>query len=119
MDYTRTEHENIVIGMLLNDFDGMLMDGGRLFLREELFVDKKNKFIYGIIDKMHRSGERCITPCDVFRYANDNSIAYGDMSNFASYMCELALTRYSEQEFKRHAKELVRLYIRDKKYGSR
>lgn len=115
MAYSRSELERIVLGTMLNDFgDDGYMQSNKLSLRKELFSSKQNAFVFGLLESMNNDGLTSTTPNDVFEYANEKEIKYGNAANFTSYMCELALN-YAYNDFKKHLKELVKLYIKEKK----
>lgn len=118
MDYSRNRLEEIVIGTMLNDFgDDGFMKSCRLSLRKELFKNRQNAFIFGILDAMFKDGLTETTPKDVLEYTNDKEIKYGNMSNFASYMCGLASCNYAHTGFKKYVKELVAMYIKENRFN--
>lgn len=107
----------IVLGTLLNDI-GEFYDSCRMSLRRELFSNKRNAFVYGIIEDMHRNGRSETFPINVFNYANEYGIKYGNMTNFCVYMCELSMN-YAFKNFKKYVKELVGFYLREVRYEAR
>lgn len=120
MDYTRSDIERIVIGTLLNDFgDDRFFEKNRMALRKELFTDRKNVFVFGIIERMHEDGINGTNPSGVFGYANDKNIQYGNAVNFVSYMCELAQRYYAFNSFGKYVRELVDAYVNEKRYGKK
>ncbi len=118
MECTRSELEKIVIGTLLNDYgdDGFIRKNS-MSLKEELFSCRQNLFIFRIIMMMYKDGLKDMTPVSVFDYANTNHINYGNAGRFVAYMCELATSYYAFNKFKEYLKELVRIYINEKKNG--
>lgn len=119
MGYTRDRLERIVLGTMLNEFgnDGF-MHQCSLSLRKDLFKSRQNAFVYSILDMMHNDGITSTTPVDVAAYAHQKDIKYGNLTNFLGYMCELAAENYAHNGFKKYVKELVTLYIKDKKHGT-
>ena len=117
MGYTRTNLEGFVLGTMLND-NGEFYDSCRVSLRRELFADRRNRFIFGIIEDMRLEGLKDTYPADVARYAAEKEIRVGDFTKFCLYMCELAET-YMFQTFRRHVKGLVAFYMQDVRYGAR
>lgn len=119
MDYSRSKLEEVVIGTLLNDFgDDGFMQSCSMSLRIELFKGKQTSFVYGILESMYKDGLKSTTPIDVLNYANEKEIKYGNDVNFASHMCSLATNNYALKDFKKYVKELVTMYINEKKlYG--
>lgn len=118
MDYSRNDIEGIVLGTILNDSgDDGFMRSCRMSLRRELFRDKRNAFIFGILDMMYMEGITSTTPYDVVVYAESKGIKYGNLQEFLLYMCGLT-KNYAYMGFKRYVRELVTMYIRDRKlYG--
>ena len=116
MVYSRNKLEGIVLGTILNDFgkDGF-MQTNKMSLRKELFTNKKNAFVFGILESMSNDGLASMTPYDVLEYANEKGIKYGNAVNFASYMCDLAFGNYAYNDFKKYVRELVRIYVKEKK----
>lgn len=120
MDYTRNKLERIVLGTLLNDNgkDGFAKSC-RLSLRCDLFANKQNKFVYGLLEKMYKDGIVSTTPVDVFEYANKNDVKYGNAEKFCQYMCELAQENYAFNNFKGFVRELVSMCLKEKNlYGT-
>jgi len=117
MVYQRHQLETIVLGTLLNDSgrDGFF-DGSRNVLREELFSDRRNAFIFGLIARMKADGERETTPYDILKYAKEKKIRYGDTARFCTYMCELS-RNYAFDGFKKYVRQLVEIYVKEKRYG--
>ena len=69
MVYTREKIEQIVLGTLLNDIgDEGFFKGSRNVLRDDLFSDKRNVFVFSVIKRMRGEGMESTSPCDVFRY---------------------------------------------------
>ena len=119
MDYSRDMVEQIVIGTLLNDLgEDKFFAKNRMALRKELFKDRKNAFIFGIIQRMHEDGIEVTSPSDVFAYTNKNNIQYGNVSNFVTYMCELSQRYYAFGDFSKYVRELVDAYVKEKRYGT-
>lgn len=118
MAYSRSDYERMVLGIILND-DGEygFMKSCRMSLRKELFKDKKNIFVYGILDAMYNDGCVDMTPISVFDYANNHNIKYGNMGNFAAYLCELSSTTWRFHELKKYVKELVTRYMKERFYN--
>ena len=107
----------IVIGTLLND-EGAFFESCKMSLCKELFADKRNAFVYGIIEGMHKAGLQRTFPLDVFNYANENDVKYGNAANFCAFLCEMA-ENFAFKGFKKYVKELVTVYLRNLKYESR
>lgn len=116
MAYSRSKLEEVVVGTLLNDFghDGFLRSCG-MSLRRELFEGRQSSFVFGILESMYRDGLNSTTPLDVFKYANEKGIKYGDATRFASYMCMLATDNYAFVGFKKYVKELVMTFLKERK----
>lgn len=108
--------ENIVIGTLLNDtpFDGFYQRESML-LKDEMFSDKKNAFIFRIIQRMHNDGLTKTTPCDLYLYTTTNNIRVGNVGNFCSYMMDLARQHYEYETLDAHVKDLVLNFIKMKR----
>jgi hypothetical protein len=119
MGYTRNKIEMIILGTMLNDMGGdNFMQSCRLSLRKELFADKKNAFVFMLLDNMYQDGIKSTTPSDVFKYANDKNIRYGNTGNFLNYLYGLATDYYAFNNFRNYVKQLVELYIKETKYGT-
>lgn len=115
-----TSNENIVIGTLLNDSGAdKFFEKNRISLHKNLFRDKKNQFIFGVIQRMYSDGCPSTTPFDVLSYCNTHGIAYGNVQNFCTYMTELADKYYEYNDFQSHLRELVTQYVREQRYGTR
>ena len=118
MDFSRSKVEQIVIGTLMNEYGGDgFFDSCRMVLRKELFADRRNAFIFDIVKKMHDEGITETTPHDVFRYATDKNIRYGDMEKFCSYMCEVSDANYAFDGFGKYVRILVDEYLKERKHG--
>lgn len=117
MGSTANDIECVVMGTLLNDNGGDgFMSSCRMSLKKELFADRRNAFVFGIMEKMYSDGLKSFLPTDIYDYACKNSIQYGNASKFLSYMCSLATEHYRPFEFKANLRELVKLYIRRVNY---
>ena len=114
---TRERLERIVVGTLLNERQG---DGfykkNKASLKKDVFSDKRNAFIFGILEKMHADGIETTTPYDVVSYCKEKGIKYGNPANFAVYMCEICES-YAFLSLKSYVKELVQYYVKEKKNG--
>ena len=118
MVYSRNKLERIVIGTMLNESgkDGFF-NGSRIVLRKELFKDKRNVFLFAVLERMYKDGLRRSTPYDVFKYANEKSIPYGNAENFCTYMCEVSENYYVFIGFKKYVKQLVDLYVKENRHA--
>lgn len=110
--------ERIVLGTLLNDSgsDGF-MKRYSVSLCRELFTTRQLVFIFDLLTAMYGEGLTDTTPKAVFEYAESHQSRYGNPSNFCQYLCELATNNYAPNNFQDYLKELVRLYISDRRYG--
>ena len=105
--------DDIVLGTLLNDFgDLKLMSRYGMSLRKELFYSKQHQFVFGIIERMYNDGKISFTPSDVFDYATNKGVRFGDAGKFCSFMCSLATSCYAPNSFAKNLKELVSKYIK-------
>ena len=114
--------EKAVIGTILCD-DGSFgyMDACSVSLKKELFMDRKNAFIFGLLEELHKGGSVSTTQLDVWIYADEHNIKYGDVGNFVVYMNELSAfySLRDMESFKRNVRELVKRYISQKRNGTR
>lgn len=119
MDFTRDRMEQVVLGTILNDNgnDGFVKSC-HLSLKKELFKDRRNAFIFGVIDSMYKNGLSSFLPADIVEYADKNGIKYGNAANFCNYMCSLALNNYAFNDFRKYVRELVKKYVRESKDGA-
>lgn len=118
MECSRNRLEEIVIGTLLNEYgtDGFFAKH-KMVLRKELFADKRNVFLFGLIEGMFLEGRTQTTPKDVLDYAMEKNIRYGNLSNFLTYMCDLAYGNYAFVGFGDYVRRLVDLYVKDMRYA--
>lgn len=117
MNYTRNKLEQIVIGTLLNEYGySKFYTKSKSVLNEDLFIDKRNKFIFAIIKEMIDKGIKQTTPYDVAMYATQNNKKYGNLHMFCCYMCDV-IQYNALGEFKRFVKQLVDEFVKDKRYG--
>lgn len=108
--------ENIVIGTLLNDTPlDRFFQRESMLLKDEMFSDKKNAFIFRLIKRMHDDGSKETTPCDLYLYVVKNNIKVGNMANFCAYMMDLARQYYAYDELDVHVKDLVLNFIKMKR----
>lgn len=100
--------EQVVIGTLLNNtFRADLFTKNRLALRPSLFRDKRNRFIFSLMERMHDEGLTDTTPCDVLLYSLDKEIKFGSVTNFATYMAFLSDAYYAHKSLKQYIRLLV------------
>lgn len=120
MDYSsRIRLERAVIGGLLSEYgyDGFYAHNKHM-LKKELFYDAKNRFIFSVLERMYAEGAIETTPHDILLYANEHGIKYGNMNNFAVYMCELANEYdFRSMDFKEILRRLIGEYIKEKRNG--
>lgn len=107
----------MVLGTLLNDH-GDYYSSCKGSLCREMFQNKRNAFVFGLIEDMHNDGISDTFPIDVFNYANEKDVKYGNMNNFCVFLCEVAMDNAYE-DFKKYVRELVRFYLKDIKHGTR
>lgn len=106
----------IVLGTILNDSgEEQFMNKYSMSLPKDVFSDKRNAFIYGLIYDMHSCGRTSFTPHDVLEYAIEKGVKYGNVVNFCLYMCELSERFYAPFGILEHIRRLVKMYISDKK----
>lgn len=113
MGYTRN-NEKAVIGTLMSEPE--LFETYGISLTKEIFSDKRNAFIFGIMDDMRKDGCVSFYPYDIFVYADEKNIAYGDMVRFCSYMCE-ASACWDFFGFRKRLKDVVGEYVKRIGYG--
>lgn len=114
MAYTRIKLEQIVLGTLMNDIS--LLQTHRVSIRKEMFSDKRNAFVFGIIEQMFNDGLTETAPYDVFVYSLQNNIRYGDANKFCVYMCQLT-DNYAVVGFPKYLRDLVKIYLSEVKNG--
>ena len=105
-----------VLGTIMSDYT--LYNTYRLSLRKEIFADKKNMFIFGLMEEMIKAGESSLYPYDIFKYTHEKEVKYGNMVNFCSYLCEVS-SCWDLFAFQKNLKELVSTYLKSIGYGKR
>lgn len=111
----RTEY--IIIGTLLNDTTlDNFFKAQSMLLREEMFTDRKNAFIYRLIKRMHDDGMEETTPYNLYMYVTKKDIKVGNTSNFLSYIMEMARKYYVyDDELDGYVKKLVVNFVKEHK----